>query len=113
MTKRKYERYVQTDCWKLRRARYLKLQDRCEVCQNHVELDVHHLSYERLGEERDSDLIAVCRDCHALLHELPSARSLKFAITCLGSLVNTQRDAGLKVNPKYEAVLAKLERMVA
>ena len=38
---------------------------RCERCGKKTRRpEVHHLTYERLGREKDEDLQAVCRDCH-------------------------------------------------
>ena len=34
-------------------------------------LEVHHLSYARLGHEHDEDLYVVCRSCHSDLHGYP------------------------------------------
>ena len=31
-------------------------------------LDVHHLTYERLGREKDEDLRVLCRACHGDEH---------------------------------------------
>jgi 5-methylcytosine-specific restriction endonuclease McrA len=31
-------------------------------------VEVHHLTYERLGEERLTDLVALCRSCHEREH---------------------------------------------
>jgi len=38
----------------------------CRECGNetHGVLDVHHLTYERLGNESMADLAIVCRPCH-------------------------------------------------
>lgn len=33
-----------------------------------VDLDVHHLTYERLGNELPEDLVVLCARCHALRH---------------------------------------------
>jgi len=32
------------------------------------DLQVHHLSYQYVGDERTVDLITICRDCHELIH---------------------------------------------
>lgn len=38
---------------------------RCERCKKKSRrLEVHHLTYERLGRERDEDLQALCPSCH-------------------------------------------------
>jgi hypothetical protein len=39
---------------------------RCSVCALREELEVHHNSYEHLGDEWPEDLVCLCADCHAL-----------------------------------------------
>jgi hypothetical protein len=39
----------------------------CEICGSEAR-NVHHLTYERLGGERISDLLALCRQCHLDIH---------------------------------------------
>jgi hypothetical protein len=68
MNKEQYSLMVTTDCWKIRRNEYAKRHDRCEICTSGRSLQVHHLSYERLGHERDEDLVVVCELCHRAIH---------------------------------------------
>lgn len=64
-----YKEYIQSDGWKVRRLRALALaENRCQVCNSPNAPQVHHRTYERLGHERDADLIVLCRDCHKLFH---------------------------------------------
>jgi hypothetical protein len=42
----------------------------CERCHEQGLVDVHHLSYRRLGEEPLTDLLGLCRDCHSAAHGL-------------------------------------------
>jgi hypothetical protein len=68
-----YATYLQTAHWSDQRAAALeKSGGRCQWCEQEgtpeAPLDVHHLTYERLGEERAEDLIALCRYCHARWH---------------------------------------------
>lgn len=64
-----YRDYIKSDGWKVRRLRALALaENKCQVCGVEARLDVHHNTYERLGHERDADLIVLCRDCHKLFH---------------------------------------------
>jgi len=56
----------------------------CFACEGAWELrhgDLHHRSYERLGEEELRDLVPLCRPCHTLLHAIlersPSYRQLR------------------------------------
>lgn len=62
-----YSRYIQSETWRNRRREYLKNHPNCEVCGYFSE-EVHHLSYERLGRERDEDLQALCKSCHEDKH---------------------------------------------
>lgn len=65
-----YSEYIRSDGWKIRRLRALALaENHCQVCAAVARLDVHHNSYERLGHERDADLIVLCRHCHNLFHD--------------------------------------------
>ena len=68
-----YLEYLRSPSWK-RRALEAKraANHRCQVCGKRSSwLDVHHLTYERLGQEWASDLVAVCRACHDEIHEKP------------------------------------------
>ncbi len=64
-----YEEYLQTPEWQERRKRALKAAKyRCQVCYSKDNLNVHHRTYERLGEELPSDLTVLCYECHGLFH---------------------------------------------
>lgn len=65
-----YKEYLQTEEWKiLRRLVIQRAQRRCEWCRRpDQEWNVHHLTYERRGYENLSDLVLLCRDCHAAEH---------------------------------------------
>ena len=65
-----YPEYLKTDHWQQRRLRALgKADNKCQVCAAVDRLEVHHNTYERLGHERDSDLVVLCRNCHGLFHD--------------------------------------------
>ena len=64
-----YETYLQTPAWRERRGRTLMLAGyACQRCGRAKATDAHHLTYERLGRERDGDLLALCEACHGALH---------------------------------------------
>ena len=42
---------------------------RCYRCGSGHPLDLHHLTYERIGRERDSDVIPLCRADHERAHD--------------------------------------------
>src|SRR5580765_3800863 len=61
-----YRLYMRSFAWKMRRINKLKAAGhRCENCSEPYGLQVHHLTYARLGCELDSDLVVLCRWCHA------------------------------------------------
>lgn len=66
-----YEEYLRTPHWKRKREDKLRAAGhRCQVCNSGSGiLDVHHRTYERLGEELDMDLTVLCRGCHRRHHE--------------------------------------------
>ena len=49
--------------------RVILRDQRCQLCFKHIahqpKMDVHHVTYENFGEEKDNDGILLCRDtCH-------------------------------------------------
>jgi 5-methylcytosine-specific restriction endonuclease McrA len=65
-----HEHLVSLD-WQVIRANALQRAGyRCERCGSPWGLQVHHLTYERLGNELPEDLVCLCRDCHRTLHGL-------------------------------------------
>lgn len=65
--------YMQSPSWrKIRQKRLEKDKFRCQnihVIGGKQGLEVHHKSYVRLGNERLSDLITLCRRCHNDIHK--------------------------------------------
>ncbi len=67
---RSYAAYLGSPHWKAKRAEVLAAAEgRCRRCGFSAKvLDIDHLTYERLGQERADDLQALCRDCHRVKH---------------------------------------------
>lgn len=66
-----YEEYLQSPHWKyLSELIYEHYGQKCLCCGARVRLEIHHLTYERIGRERLSDLRVVCRFHHELIHKL-------------------------------------------
>jgi 5-methylcytosine-specific restriction endonuclease McrA len=65
-----YREYLKTPEWQARRKQHVKSAGfRCQVCNaSDVQLNVHHRTYERRGNEYYKDLLALCRDCHEIFH---------------------------------------------
>lgn len=74
-----YRDYIVSEAWRRKRALKLYVSGGrsgfvdCDTCQNRVSVigvEIHHLTYERLGHERLSDLAIECGTCHKLIVEL-------------------------------------------
>ncbi len=70
--KKDYEKYLQSSHWRSFRLRYKS--ERPWAC-GHLgcpagNLDLHHLTYARLGRESLDDVIPLCRPHHAQAHQL-------------------------------------------
>lgn len=64
-----YAQYIKSRVWKERSKKAKAATgNRCAKCGRQASLDTHHKTYSRLGREKDSDLIVLCRRCHALAH---------------------------------------------
>jgi 5-methylcytosine-specific restriction endonuclease McrA len=66
-----YHEYLASDDWQVKRSDVMQQAGyRCERCGLPWGLQVHHVTYERLGNELPEDLACLCRDCHRKLHGL-------------------------------------------
>jgi 5-methylcytosine-specific restriction endonuclease McrA len=64
-----YKEYLLSDHWLDLRRKILKRDGfACRLCNARTDLNVHHRSYERIGREREDDLITLCRRCHEIFH---------------------------------------------
>jgi hypothetical protein len=62
-----YESYIASHRWRTNAARVRELavaQGKCRLCSGEQPLEAHHRDYDNLGDERDSDLVALCGECH-------------------------------------------------
>lgn len=66
-----YGEYLQTEEWnQTRQAALKRAKYACQLCNaDHIELHVHHRTYERLGQEYARDLIVLCKQCHSKFHD--------------------------------------------
>jgi hypothetical protein len=63
-----YDRYLCSRSWALKReAVKARAGNICERCKSAPIRDVHHLSYENVGQEDLADLEGLCRPCHEFL----------------------------------------------
>lgn len=78
-----YAEYLKAAHWQ--RVRELALEQAghmCDLCARDKQLDVYHRTYERLGFERQSDLIVLCHDCHQDHHKALVLRAIRATDEC-------------------------------
>jgi hypothetical protein len=68
MNKKEYKKYLKLDHWKGLSRRIRQERGNCQECGKKYNLNVHHLNYDRIGNELESDLIVLCKWCHNLRH---------------------------------------------
>jgi hypothetical protein len=75
MTKNEYQEYIASADWQERRSDFLKTNNICVRCEMprwlaeiayDQDLNVHHKSYESLGDEDWDHLESLCRRCHEI-----------------------------------------------
>jgi hypothetical protein len=72
-----YDEYLRSAHWKrLREAHRRWSGEPTCFCGETDGLQLHHLTYERLGEERMADLRWLCKSCHNMVHHLERRRQL-------------------------------------
>ena len=64
-----YSKYLKSDEWCEKRDKILKERKVCELCEDAENLHVHHLTYENLHNEKEEDLILLCKSCHFAVHK--------------------------------------------
>ena len=69
MKNKLYELYLKSPEWKIKSDSCKKLADnKCSKCNSIKNLQAHHLTYERVGEELQEDLQCLCLKCHEKEH---------------------------------------------
>lgn len=70
--KKEYQKYLNSPEWKEKRKEiFEKRKGICELCGEKLEnkYHVHHDNYNNLGNEKESDLILLCENCHNDIHK--------------------------------------------
>lgn len=70
---RSYDKYISSQRWAVRKTDYYSSHARvCAVdgCDTDDVVHLHHITYERMGEELDDDLVPLCELHHSLVHKL-------------------------------------------
>lgn len=66
-----YDQYLKSADWQRKKLDVkARDSDKCRACGATENLEVHHLTYERLGNERLEDLVLLCKEDHNAVHKL-------------------------------------------
>lgn len=69
-----YQEYLKSDHWlRFRQHVLFSANNRCQLCNRNggyggVTLNVHHRTYENLGNESVRDVVVLCQNCHHTFH---------------------------------------------
>ena len=76
------ENYLRSEHWLDIKKRLNAKWQACRLCGSTKFLNIHHITYRRLGFEFDSDLIVLCEECHIeRVHKGLVTKEELFAIT--------------------------------
>jgi hypothetical protein len=102
-----YKRYLKSPEWAQRKLRFFAIHPRrCEACGTYPSkaklIHLHHASYDRLGNEPDSDLFPLCvargwrrrlgfKGCHDNVHALAASGHYRDLRAATEALVDGER----------------------
>lgn len=101
-----YSEYINSDQWRAKRLQYLRWRFgyrtrwHCENCPSKEPIEVHHKTYDHLGDEKMIELIALCRSCHSIAHE---SGDVKFEF----HTYRTRAEAKEKIQRSKEGIVRK------
>lgn len=65
-----YNKYIKSKEWRDKRNELFTLKGKeCEQCGSTHKINVHHISYDNLGNESLDDLQILCFQCHMSKHD--------------------------------------------
>lgn len=77
-----YQEYLASEHWQqVRRHKGLYQRHLCKLCgksNDETLLNLHHLTYRRMGKERGDDTAWLCGDCHRIVHKWASLATKKY-----------------------------------
>ncbi|TXH58887.1 MAG: HNH endonuclease [Desulfurellales bacterium] len=95
-----YDTYMQSEAWQAKRAQRLAIDNhRCRTCGHTGEtwpLQVHHITYERLGgEDVENDLITLCSACHEAITNVIRSRRYEgrsYEVRSVSTTITTRQE---------------------
>lgn len=90
-----YDKYINSDEWTNLKDNYFLTHEKiCSACGSLSSIDLHHMTYDRLGNEKDIDLIPLCDICHDQYHDIYDRSSItdtkKFVAIKQASIIGKQ-----------------------
>lgn len=66
-----YINYIRSPAWNAKRKQRLEIDNhKCQMCGTSEELQIHHITYDRLGnEDIHKDIVTLCKSCHRDIHK--------------------------------------------
>jgi 5-methylcytosine-specific restriction endonuclease McrA len=87
--KAQYHKYLNSAQWKEKRKFALEFYgNRCALCGNRYDLEIHHRTYKNIFKEPMEDLMILCETCHKHHHK--------------GQIWKNGKESKYMRNPKYE-----------
>ena len=69
-----YKKYLKSDYWKdIKEQVHKRDEYKCRLCNSNKNLQVHHKTYEFLGNENLEELITLCKKCHFNIHKIDNS----------------------------------------
>lgn len=70
-----YKSYINSPLWRAFRAAYRKSErpQNCQLCaaeRGDAVIVLHHVTYERIGQELLDDVTPLCAECHGMVHQM-------------------------------------------
>lgn len=97
-----YYQYIASAEW-YARTEQVRLRNNgvCEICNLRYATEVHHRSYQNLGNERDEELLSICHYCHGVIHNKVELRRRYFVFQgCIKQLLELKKEAEQNVRAK-------------
>ncbi len=73
-----YRSYLASPEWQVKRlAAITRDGGECRICAERFDLEVHHKTYDRVGDEAENDLTTLCDKCHKYITQMLRRRRKK------------------------------------
>jgi len=67
-----YKEYINSEEWERKREEVFEIYGEiCFFCGGYIQIQIHHIHYKNLKNEKKGDLIPLCGLCHNQLHKDP------------------------------------------